>query len=50
MEKVEAQKGLLLKIKEFFEYETLAEFRKDWNELSEDEKDWFRSEITKITE
>jgi hypothetical protein len=43
----EEKKGLLLKIKEFFEYKTLAEFRKDWNELSEEEKAWFRSEIEK---
>lgn len=43
-------KSLLLKIKEFFEYPTLAEFRADWEKLSDDEKEWFKQEIAKITE
>lgn len=48
VETSDERKGLLIKIKEFFEYKTLAEFREDWNKLSNEEKEWFKDEISKI--
>ena len=40
-------KGLLLKIKEFFGYKTLTEFKNDWSALSDSEKEWFKTEVQK---
>ena len=35
-------------IKEFFGIGTLTQFRKEWDELSDDEKAWFRKEVGKV--
>lgn len=40
--------GKLIKIKTYFGYTSLTEFRKDWNALSDEDKEWFRVEIDKV--
>lgn len=40
--------SILVKIKKFFDYPTLSEFKKDWSELSDTDKDWFKTEIQKV--
>ena len=46
---VNATQGLLMKLKEFFGYSSLKEFRDDWSKLTDQEKEWFKSEIQKVT-
>lgn len=38
----------LLEVKEFFEYKTITELKEDWVKLSEDEKEWFKTEVGKV--
>jgi len=35
----------LNEVKAFFGYDTLANFRTDWNKLDASEKEWFRKEV-----
>lgn len=38
-------KPILVQIKDFFNYQTLADFKKDWERLSEEEKTYFRQAV-----
>jgi hypothetical protein len=36
---------ILMQIKDFFNYPTLSDFKKDWEKLSNEEKDYFRTAV-----
>jgi hypothetical protein len=45
---MENKKSSIMKIKEFFGFNSMAAFREEWNALSNDEKEWFKQEIEKV--
>ena len=45
---MEEKKNLVLQVKEFFEFENLSEFKKEWSTLSNEEKEWFKTEVDKF--
>jgi hypothetical protein len=38
-------KPILMHIKDFFNYQTLADFKKDWEKLNDEEKEYFRKAV-----
>lgn len=43
------KKGLVA-VKEFFGFKSLAEFKAEWQKLSDEERTWFKTEVLKVVE